>query len=210
MHTRASDASCLVGGLVVHAQGRTHLAAGASRSLTSLLPRPFSRNNVLAPLESLEQGEEAILTESAKPPRVRSEVILLSVSILAFWVTALVVWWASLWHVGTYWEFGKELPGFTKIVASSARAGLPFILAAFFTAAVVYQILRSGHRPVMVTAWLLCATIACSSFVMFALAAPLITMCDEFLPSLSTTSELRRDSTESESLANESRDGCTA
>lgn len=150
------------------------------------------------------------MTGPEKESRARSEVLLLSVSILAFWMTALVVWWASLWHLSTYAEFGKDLPDFTVMVASSSRAGLPLLLAAPFTAVVVYQVLKSGHRPVAITAWLLCATIACSSFAMFAMAAPLITMCDEFLPGWSTISDPDRRSTESESLASESSAGCTA
>lgn len=150
------------------------------------------------------------MIETARRPRARSELILLSVSILAFWVTALVVWWASLWHFSTYWEFGKDMPNFTIMVASSSRTGLPLVLAAIFTAVIVYQILRPGHRPVVVTAWLLCATIVCSSFAMFAMAAPLITMCDEFLPQWSTRAELKPDSTESESLASESSVECSA
>ena len=150
------------------------------------------------------------MNESGKRPLLRSEVILLSVSMLAFWLTAFVVWWSSLWHVSTYAEFGRDIPVFTNMVASSVRAGLPFILATLFTAVVGYQILRLSYRPVVVTAWLLCTTIACSSFAMVAMAAPLITMCGEFLPTLPTTGESKRKSTEGESLAGEGGVGCAA
>ena len=148
------------------------------------------------------------MNESGQLPQKRSEVFVLGTSILAFWVIALVVWWAALWHADAYADIAADFPRSTILFISSTRAGLPFMLSALFSAVVIYQFRRSAHRPTVVVAWLLCACIAYSSFAMIAMTSPMLKMCGELVPSWPTTVEQRGDSTGGESLANESSDGC--
>ena len=148
------------------------------------------------------------MTEPNKSRQAHSEAVLLQVSILAFWIIALVVWWASLWHADTYADFGADLPAPTKIIIWSAQAGLPFFLAAVFSAAVIYQIRRSGNRAIVLAAWLLCATIACSSFAIFAMTSPMVKMCGEIVPGWRTAVEKERDSVGKETVASENAGDC--
>jgi len=122
------------------------------------------------------------MRNSEEVRHVRTDLILQIVSIVVFWLIAFVVWWASLWHADAFRGFGADLTVSTKAIAWSARVGLPFMLAALFSGVVVFQMRRSGHRPTVVTAWLLVASILCSVFVMLGMTQPLTRMCGELVP----------------------------
>ena len=122
------------------------------------------------------------MRNSEEVRHVRTDVILQMASIVVFWFIALVVWWASLWHAGVYTGFGADLPVLTKAIVWSAKVGLPFVLAALFSAVVAFQMRRSRHRSVVVAAWLLVASILCSSFAMIGMTLPMIKMCGEVVP----------------------------
>ncbi len=122
------------------------------------------------------------MSNSEEVRHVRTDVILQIASIVVFWLTALIVWWASLWHADLYTGFGADLPVSTKAIGWSAKVGLPFVLAALFSTVVVFQMRRSGHRSVVVAAWLLVATILCSAFAMVGMTSPAIKMCGEVVP----------------------------
>ncbi len=122
------------------------------------------------------------MRNSEEVRHVRTDAILQMASIVVFWFIALVVWWASLWHADLYTGFGADLPVLTKAIVWSAKVGLPFVLAALFSAVVAFQIRRSGHRSVVVAAWLLVASILCSAFAIVGMTQPMIKMCGEVVP----------------------------
>ena len=122
------------------------------------------------------------MRNSEEVRHVRTDVFLQIASIIVFWLVAFVVWWASLWHADVYAGFGADLPVLTKAIGWSANVGLPFVLAALFSAVVVFQIRGSRHRSTVVTAWLLVATILCSVFVMVGMTQPVLKMCGELVP----------------------------
>ncbi len=122
------------------------------------------------------------MSNSEEVRHVRTDVILQMASIVVFWLIAFIVWWASLWHADLYSGFGADLPVLTKAIVWSAKVGLPFVLAALFSAVVAFQIRRSGHRSVVVAAWLLVAFILCTAFAMVGMTQPMIKMCGEVVP----------------------------
>ncbi len=122
------------------------------------------------------------MSNSEEVRHVRTDVILQMASMVVFWLIAFIVWWASLWHADLSSGFGADLPVSTKAIGWSAKVGLPFVLAALFSTVVVFQMRRSGHRSVVVAAWLLVATILCSAFAMVGMTSPMIMMCGEVVP----------------------------
>lgn len=112
---------------------------------------------------------------------MRAERLLLIPIIIAFWMLAYAIWWASVWHVGIYSHLGADLPSETMLLLRSARADVPFFLAALFSVIAAYQVLRAGKRAVLVAAWLLCINILLGSFALFAMTSPVAPMCD-YLP----------------------------
>jgi len=122
------------------------------------------------------------MSNSEEVRHVRTDVILQMASIAVFWLVAFFVWWASLWHADLYTGFGADLPVLTKAIVWSAKVGLPFVLAALFSTVVVFQMRRSGHRSVVVAAWLLVASILCSTFAMIGMTLPMTKACGEVVP----------------------------
>ncbi len=135
------------------------------------------------------RGKLGQMSKSEESQYVRTTVILQTASILAFWVVAFFVWWASLWHADSYARFGADLTGLTKAIIWSAQVGLPFMLAAFFSAVVAFQMRRSGHQSVVVPAWLLVATIICSALAMRGMTLPMTRACGEVVPGWPSTIE---------------------
>ncbi len=122
------------------------------------------------------------MSESDKSQLTRSDVRVQKAGILAFWVIAFVVWWASLWHADLYSNFGPDLPDLTKTIFWSARVGLPFIFAAIFSVTIVYRMRKSGHRSISTAAWLLVASILLSSIAMLGMTLPAYKLCGEIVP----------------------------
>jgi len=122
------------------------------------------------------------MSKSGELQHVRTDLILQTASILAFWLMAFFVWWATLWHTDMYLGFGADLPVLTKAIVWSGRVGLPFVVAALFSGVVVFQIRRSGHRSVVLIAWLLVASILCSTFAMIGMTLPMTKACGEVVP----------------------------
>ena len=120
--------------------------------------------------------------ESSKSQQGRSELILSLASIAAFWVCALVVWWGSLWHADLFSRTGADLTGSTEAVIWSARTGVPFILAALFSAVVVYRLRRSKHRSIVIVAWLLFIFLLCSTFAVIGMTESMTRLCGELIP----------------------------
>lgn len=127
------------------------------------------------------------MNESGKSHLVRSDVLLQWASILAFWAIALVVWWASLWHADAFSSFGDDLPGPTNAVIWSAQAGVPFILAALFSAVVFSRLRRPTYRSAVVIAWLLFMSLLCASFAVIGMTAPMVRLCGELIPGWPST-----------------------
>ncbi len=122
------------------------------------------------------------MRNSEEVRHVRTDVILQMASIVVFWFIALVVWWASLWHADLYARLPADLLGVTKLITWSAQVGLPFMLAACFTAVVAFQMRRSGRQSVVVPAWLLVASILCSAFALRGMTLPMTRACGEVVP----------------------------
>lgn len=127
------------------------------------------------------------MSNSEEVRHVRTNVILQTASIVVFWLIAFFVWWASLWHADLYRRFGADLLVLTKAIVWSAKVGLPFVLAALFSAVVAFHMRRSRHQSVVVAAWLLVASILCSAFAMVGMTLPLTKSCGEVVPSWPST-----------------------
>ena len=127
-------------------------------------------------------GKIGRMSRSEDSQYVRTTVVLQTASILAFWVMAFFVWWASLWHADLYARLPADLLGATKVITWSAQVGLPFMLAACFTAVVAVQMRRSGRQSVVVPAWLLVASILCSAFALRGMTLPMTRACGEVVP----------------------------
>ena len=119
----------------------------------------------------------------------RAQTAFLKISVFLVWGIGLIVYWSSLWHGDAYGRFGADLPDATQFAVSSARAGLPFIVAALLSAVLIWQIFRPGPRRVLVAAWLLCVAIGYASLVMVAVTLPMVTMCGEFVPPAARNAE---------------------
>ena len=115
--------------------------------------------------------------------RTHTEVLLVSVIVILFWLIAVLTWWTSLWHADAFTQFGADLPTATIVVLSaSTRAVVPFGLAVLFTAVLVYETFRRTPRALLVAVWLLCIATALSLSVIVATGLPMMRMCGQFVP----------------------------
>ncbi len=118
---------------------------------------------------------------------------LLWLIVVLFWVIALVVWWAVLWHLDWFMSFtesGFDLPSSTVFAGEAVHFGAPFALAAVFSAVAIYAIYRHRDRALSVSAWLLCIAIFLSLIVMSEMTFPMVKLCGETLPGWTSTFEL--------------------
>ena len=109
--------------------------------------------------------------------------ILLQITIIIlFWLMALIAWWATLWHLDLFADFGGELPDVSHCTGESIRNNLPFWIAAAFSGVVVYELFRPGNRRVPWSVWLLCIAIVLLLVSIVAMTLPMVKMCGEFVP----------------------------
>ncbi len=113
--------------------------------------------------------------------------------VLLFWVIGIVVWWAALWHLDLFMNFlnsGANLPTSTIFVGEAVHSGVPFVIAALFSAVAIYTMLRHRGRALSLSAWLLCISIALSLGTMGAMTLPMVKLCGEFVPRWTSTFEV--------------------
>ena len=122
--------------------------------------------------------------------RAPTEALLLGVIVILFWVIAIIAWWATLWHIDLFEGFGADLPTSTILVKETAKLGAPFAVAGIFSAVTLYGMFRYRQRALLVSASLLCITIALSLVVMVGITAPMVRLCGEFVPGWPSTVEL--------------------
>jgi len=146
-------------------------------------------SNFAHELLSGARGRLGQMSKSEKSQYIRATVILQMASILAFWVMAFIVWWASLWHADFYTRLGADLTSLTKAIIWSAQVGLPFMLAAFFSVVVAFQMRKPGHESVVLPAWLLVASILFSAFAIRGMTLSMTMACGEVVPGWPSTIE---------------------
>lgn len=108
---------------------------------------------------------------------------------LLYWVIATVTWWASLWHLDSYAGLQAALPAPARLLQAASEAGLPFAIAASFSAASLWLGLRRDTRALVASAWMLCIAIVLALLAMAAMTAPMLRLCGEVVPGWPGTSQ---------------------
>ena len=72
----------------------------------------------------------------------RMEVVIAATAIAVAWIACGAAWWASLVTAGAYARLGADLPSSTALVIEASRNGVPFVLAALLTLAIVVLLVR--------------------------------------------------------------------
>lgn len=114
--------------------------------------------------------------------RARAEAVIPTLTVVLFFAIALVNWWAALWHKDLYARIGATPPDVTILLMHAVELGVPFVVAAVFSAVIVYEMIRHKHSALLVSATLLCIAVTLSLVMVFAMTAPMLRLCGEFVP----------------------------
>lgn len=136
------------------------------------------------------------------------EKLILIAVIALFWILAIVIWWATLWHAETFVVFGGALPSWSILAIESAKLGIPFAIAGLFTLVLIFVAFRYSQKTLLVSCSLLGIASVFSIMVMIGLTSPLVRLCGEFVPGWPSAFETNTNQAPNTTTANTIK-GCS-